>query len=141
MSRKRVRAILTVDGVGVVLIERRTAAEQYYVCPGGGIEANETPRESLLRELQEELGITPTTIGEAVILKNGFGEDEVFFRCQASSRPVAFVGWEKNITGRGAYELAYVTSRDDARLDRLRPLAARPLVEAAVEQSSGEKAT
>lgn len=37
------------------------AYEGYWVVPGGGIEADETPREAVIREVKEEVGLDITT--------------------------------------------------------------------------------
>jgi 8-oxo-dGTP diphosphatase len=50
---------------GLVLLAERPAGKAwsgYWEFPGGKIEPNETPEAALKRELQEELGITPTLI-------------------------------------------------------------------------------
>ncbi|GEM47453.1 NUDIX hydrolase [Deinococcus cellulosilyticus] len=57
---QRVRAIL-IEKDHVALIHREKMLEgapvQYYVFPGGGIEAGETPEEGVRREILEELGL------------------------------------------------------------------------------------
>ncbi len=55
--RKRGTAIIIEDGK-VLLIYRRNPRGTYYVFPGGGVKAGETPEEGVIRECQEELGIS-----------------------------------------------------------------------------------
>ena len=49
-------AIVEIDGK-IALIKRVRNNHEYYVFPGGGIEAGETPEEAAIREIKEELGI------------------------------------------------------------------------------------
>lgn len=52
-------SVILLDKTGqfIVLIERIKPDKTYFVFPGGGIEAGETPRQAALRELSEELAI------------------------------------------------------------------------------------
>lgn len=43
----------------VLLIYRENSKGVYYVLPGGGIEAGETPEQAVVREVQEETGVVP----------------------------------------------------------------------------------
>jgi mutator protein MutT len=52
----RAAAIILNDGQ-VALIERERAGMHYYVFPGGGVEAGETPDQTAVREVGEELGL------------------------------------------------------------------------------------
>jgi 8-oxo-dGTP diphosphatase len=54
-----VAAAALVDGDGRVLVQQRSAGplKGLWECPGGKIEAGETPAAGLIRELHEELGI------------------------------------------------------------------------------------
>lgn len=55
----QVVAAVLKDGQGRVLVNQRPAGKPwagYWEFPGGKIEAGETPRAALERELQEELG-------------------------------------------------------------------------------------
>jgi 8-oxo-dGTP diphosphatase len=51
-------AVLVLEGQNILLVERTKASEPvYYVLPGGGIEAGETPEQAAIREMKEELGV------------------------------------------------------------------------------------
>jgi len=40
-----------------LLIHRQKDAEDYYIFPGGGVEDTETPEETIIREINEELNL------------------------------------------------------------------------------------
>lgn len=53
----KVRAIIVEDGK-LLLIHRNKGGKEYWVFPGGAVEASDTSKESaLLRECKEELGV------------------------------------------------------------------------------------
>lgn len=68
---QRARLILIRDDA-IALIERRRTGRRYYVLPGGGVEAGETPTEAAAREAIEELGVT-VAVGRpvAALLRDG----------------------------------------------------------------------
>jgi ADP-ribose pyrophosphatase YjhB (NUDIX family) len=51
---------LLVDEQGVVFVARFSKVAGHYAIPGGHVEYGETIAEALLREMQEETGLTPT---------------------------------------------------------------------------------
>ena len=54
----RTRAgIVLIEDDKVALIERHRAGLDYYVFPGGGMDAGETPEQAAVREAMEELGV------------------------------------------------------------------------------------
>jgi mutator protein MutT len=65
-----VGAILTRDAA--ILLGKRAAARAFYPGVwdvfGGHVEPHETPAQALVRELQEELGITPLAFAEVAVL-------------------------------------------------------------------------
>ena len=55
-SRTRV-AIIMIDGGQILLIRRYNYGREYYIIPGGGMEAGETLEQAALREAKEETGL------------------------------------------------------------------------------------
>lgn len=53
---QRVRAII-IEAGSIALIERQRDERRYFVFPGGGREAGETPHEAVAREVLEETGL------------------------------------------------------------------------------------
>ena len=56
MKRNRSQAMVCRDGK-LLLVEHRMKGRDFFNLPGGGIEENETPEESAIRELNEEAGV------------------------------------------------------------------------------------
>lgn len=67
MAAPRVAAgALFVDGAGRVLLVRPTY-KPYWEMPGGYVEPGESPRQACVREVREELGISPT-VGRLLVV-------------------------------------------------------------------------
>ncbi|MFW6153027.1 MAG: 8-oxo-dGTP diphosphatase [Halobacteriota archaeon] len=64
-----------VDGERVLLIEKlRGLGSGLYNGPGGKLEGDETPREAIVREVREEVGVDvvePTKVGELTFIHDG----------------------------------------------------------------------
>ena len=60
----RARVVIVEDG-RVALIKRVREGRTYYLFPGGGVEAGETPEQAAIREAYEELGVH-VRLGELV---------------------------------------------------------------------------
>lgn len=69
MKRLSVRALIETEK-GLSVIYRRKNGNEYYVLPGGGIEANENHEVALKRELNEELNIEADIIDLAFEVEN-----------------------------------------------------------------------
>lgn len=61
--REAVRALLIDDEAHVLLAHLAFPLRSVWVLPGGGLDPGESHDEGLLRELREEVGFTPDTIG------------------------------------------------------------------------------
>lgn len=66
-KRKSARAVIIEDNKLLCIFRRKIDdlgnISEYYVIPGGGIEENETKRDTVLRELKEELDIDIELLG------------------------------------------------------------------------------
>ena len=98
-KRKSVRGIITTSK-GLVAIYRKKAIfndnkeiinyKEYYVLPGGGIEANENKEDALKRELKEELNIEVDNIKYAFEIENSF------YTCDYINGDFTIIGEEKD---------------------------------------------
>lgn len=61
--RQAVRAILLTPQDEVLLMRLKADGKIFWITPGGGIEAGESPHQALLRELSEEVGLDDAAIG------------------------------------------------------------------------------
>ncbi len=84
--RVRSAAILPMED-GLALIHRTnnkiTGMTDYYTFPGGGVEAEETLEQTIIREIKEELGVDIEVIEKLYELDNKeIGQMEYFFLCK-----------------------------------------------------------
>ena len=103
-KRKSVRGIITTSK-GLVAIYRKKAIfndnkeiinyKEYYVLPGGGIEANENKEDALKRELKEELNIEVDNIKYAFEIENS-DRIEYFYTCDYINGDFTIIGEEKD---------------------------------------------
>ncbi|HXD08809.1 MAG TPA: NUDIX domain-containing protein [Anaerolineales bacterium] len=76
----RVRAgIVLLKENKVALIERHRAGLDYYVFPGGGVDAGETPEQAAIRETMEELGIEVRIKQKVAEIQIGQKSRQVYF--------------------------------------------------------------
>lgn len=82
--RLEVVAAVLADGSGRVLLDQRPAGKPHagwWEFPGGKLEAGETPRDGLVRELHEELGIEVLAAAPLFTLTHVYPEREVRLHC------------------------------------------------------------
>ena len=76
----RVRAgIVLIKDDKVALIERHRAGLDYFVFPGGGVDAGETPEQAAIRETMEELGIEVAIKQKVAEIQLGQKSRQVYF--------------------------------------------------------------
>ncbi len=85
MERTSARAIILTKDSKLILIHRKWRGKEYWVTPGGGVEKGESLQNALVRELQEEVGIT-ISVGH-LVLEVAKDVDDIhsiqkFFECQ-----------------------------------------------------------
>ncbi|WP_411832960.1 Nudix family hydrolase [Pseudoxanthomonas mexicana] len=132
-AEKPLRSIHVVAGIitdarGRILLSRRTEGRDLagrWEFPGGKREPGETPEEALIRELQEELGITPE-VGAAFINVPQLYPDK---RLRLDVRFVT--GWQGNPRGHEGQALAWVAPDKLPRYDM--PPADKPVVAALLQ--------
>lgn len=119
-------AAALIDAQGRVLMARRPAGKQHaglWEFPGGKVEAEETPRAALARELREELGIdVDPDLLSPVAFSESPGERHLvllLFRCRS---------WRGEAQALDAAEIRWVAADALAALDM--PPADRPLAAA-----------
>ncbi len=68
--RTAVRGVVVLEGK-LVLMHRIKNGEEYWVLPGGGVEGDESYEETVIREMEEEVGIKVKPVKEIVRVKFG----------------------------------------------------------------------
>ena len=92
MARLRlaVRAVLVDDDERLLLVNAWPGNTRLWCAPGGGVEAQASLPENLVREVYEETGLrieveAPCLVNEFHDPKGGFHQVEVFFRAQLAA--------------------------------------------------------
>src|SRR5262245_2976554 len=117
MLRRDIRyqaAIVDDHRVLLLYVRDRETGEQFWLLPGGGPEAGETPEECICREMREETGLEVAVQGMLFAtpdLPGGVYDWLHTYHCQVVSG-TAFPGSEPEVDGDG-----YVTIRDLAWVD------------------------
>lgn len=76
----RVRAgIVLIKGDKVALIERHRGGLDYFVFPGGGVDAGESPEQAAIRETREELGVEVVIRQKVIEVQLGQKSRQVYF--------------------------------------------------------------
>jgi 8-oxo-dGTP diphosphatase len=104
--RKAARAIVIKDDQ-LLVMHRNKFGKEYYTLPGGGIEPNETPEQTVIRELVEETGVV-VAIERLVFIENPgaiFGTQYVFLCSYQSGQPVLHPDSEEAASNRSGQNL------------------------------------
>ena len=76
---QRVRATaLVVRSENILMMHRIKNGEEYWVLPGGGVEANENSKEAVLRELKEETNLTANKVKELFDFSDEVQRERIF---------------------------------------------------------------
>ncbi len=97
MVRTGIRAVaIIIKNNKVALIHRKKEGKDYWVFPGGGVEDGETPEETVVREVQEELSLD-TKIVKLLFSVESYpgGNKDPYFLCSVDSDEIKLGGPEK----------------------------------------------
>lgn len=105
-----VSAVALIDRDGRVLLARRPAHKAMgglWEFPGGKVEPGETPEAALIRELEEELGISTweSCLAPLTFASHGYADFHLLMPLFACRK------WEGIVTGREGQELAWADPR------------------------------
>lgn len=108
-GRIRASAIIIKDK-SILLIHRLNHGQEYYVLPGGGVDAGETAEQAVVREVKEETDLNVLSV--ALAFYTDQYEDSVFvhpcFVCQVDSGEAKFRGDEAARNPQSRYETEWV---------------------------------
>ena len=126
-----VSACALVDRDGRVLITQRPEGKElggYWEFPGGKIEHGETPEESLIRELDEELGIdvSAACLAPLTFASHAYEHFHLLMPLYVCRK------WQGTATGREGQQLKWVRAGD---LRSLQDAAGRPAADPGVNRS------
>lgn len=108
------------DLTAILLIHRQKKQRNYWVVPGGGAKRSETPRETAIREINEELQIelTPAQLRQLFVI-----DDEYFFLTDYRQKAVPDISGEENerSTSTNVYRPAWVTLSELLKINLMPP--------------------
>ena len=119
--RQRAAGIIVKDGK-ILLLHRQKAGRTYYIIPGGGLEAGETPQQAAKREIKEETDLD-VEIGELICeITGGYGYPEYFFAVKNIQGEARLGGeeLEKNCE-ENHYAIAWIALEKLSEIDLLPP--------------------
>ena len=118
--RNSARGIIIRDGKVLVMFRRKIengTKREYYVIPGGGIEGNELPKQTVVRELKEEMNVDATVLG---LLGTGDTKSGLayYFMCEIPNDQTPKLGGEEldKVCEENYYEPMFV---DISAIDKL----------------------
>lgn len=108
------------DLAAILLIHRQKKQRNYWVVPGGGAKKSETPRETAIREINEELQIelTPAQLRQLFVL-----DDEYFFLTDYRQKAVPDISGEEKerSTSTNVYRPAWVSLAELLKINLMPP--------------------
>ncbi|MCX8736741.1 NUDIX domain-containing protein [Lactobacillus sp. B4026] len=108
------------DLTAILLIHRQKKQRNYWVVPGGGAKRSETPRETAIREINEELQIELTS---AQLRQLFVIDDEYFFLTDYRQKAVPDISGEEKerSTSTNVYRPAWVTLSELLKINLMPP--------------------
>lgn len=96
--RLAARAVIVENGRLLLVNAYPGAQSDLWCCPGGGVAHHTSLRETLVREVHEETGLTvevgaPCLVNEFHDPGGGFHQVEIFFRCRVQGATQTPIGW------------------------------------------------
>ena len=127
----RARVILyNSENDAILLIHRLKNGRDYWVIPGGGAKGNETPVETAIREINEELSIQlkPAALNQLFEYKSQ--ENEHFFYAEISFIAAPEISGEEKERSNNAnvYQLDWVAVKDLAQINLMPPKVACKII-------------
>lgn len=121
MIAMRARVIIyNPDLTAILLIHRQKKQRNYWVVPGGGANRSETPRETAIREINEELRIelTPAQLRQLFVI-----DDEYFFLTDYRQKAVPDISGEEKerSTSTNVYRPAWVSLSELLKINLMPP--------------------
>lgn len=108
------------DLAAILLIHRQKKQRNYWVVPGGGAKKSETPRETAIREINEELRIElmPAQLRQLFVL-----DDEYFFLTDYRQKAVPDISGEEKerSTSTNVYRPAWVSLSELLKINLMPP--------------------
>ncbi|MGL6206200.1 MAG: NUDIX domain-containing protein [Lactobacillus panisapium] len=112
--------IFNPDLTAILLIHRQKKQRNYWVVPGGGAKRSETPRETAIREINEELQIelTPAQLRQLFVI-----DDEYFFLTDYRQKAVPDISGEEKerSTSTNVYRPAWVSLSELLKINLMPP--------------------
>lgn len=121
MIAMRARVIIyNPDLTAILLIHRQKKQRNYWVVPGGGAKRSETPRETAIREINEELQIelTPAQLRQLFVI-----DDEYFFLTDYRQKAVPDISGEEKerSTSTNVYRPAWISLSELLKINLMPP--------------------
>lgn len=121
MIAMRARVIIyNPELTAILLIHRQKKQRNYWVVPGGGAKRSETPQETAIREINEELRIelTPAQLRQLFVI-----DDEYFFLTDYRQKAVPDISGEEKerSTSTNVYRPAWVSLSELLKINLMPP--------------------
>lgn len=115
------------DLTAILLIHRQKKQRNYWVVPGGGANRSETPRETAIREINEELRIelTPAQLRQLFVIDN-----EYFFLTDYRQKAVPDISGEEKerSTSTNVYRPAWVSLSELLKINLMPPALSKKIL-------------